>query len=190
VLTCLIGRHLGSPIGLSLDHFDLRDLAASLLHHLCQKYARVSHNLKPRLARSCLKNFLDPRKPLGTHYGAIWGLHAIGGAEVVRSLVVPNLKEFEAVLEEMLGDGNSNGNGIGSGVKKAEAEKVMQAILGVLGSLTEGQGGENDVEMVNGHGEAAVEEMRGRLVDKVGELVGTRIADSGHLQLAKAVLES
>jgi transcription initiation factor TFIID subunit 6 len=117
------------------------------------------------------------------------GLHAIGGAEVIRSLVVPNLKEFEVLLkEEMRGEGSSNGNGIGVGVKKAEAEKVMQAILGVLGSLIEE--GKKDVEMVNGDSETAVEEMRDRLVDKVGELVGTRIADSGHVQLAKAVLES
>ena len=101
---------------------------------------------------------------------------------------MPNLKEFEALLkEEMRGEGSSNGNGIGVGVKKAEAEKVMQAILGVLGSLIEE--GEKDVDMVNGDGET-VEEMRDRLVDKVGELVGTRIADSGHVQLAKAVLES
>jgi transcription initiation factor TFIID subunit 6 len=102
---------------------------------------------------------------------------------------VPNLKEFEALLkEEMRGEGSSNGNGIGVGVKKAEAEKVMQAILGVLGSLIEE--GEKDVEMANGDGETVVDEMRDRLVDKVGELVGTRIADSGHVQLAKAVLES
>jgi transcription initiation factor TFIID subunit 6 len=118
-------------------------------------------------------------------------LHAIGGAEVVRSLIVPNLKEFEVVLkEEIRGEGSSNGNGIGAGVKKAEAEKVVQVILGVLWSLVEGEERGKDVEMVNGHSEAAMEEMRGRLVDKVGELVGTRIADSGHVQLAKAVLES
>jgi transcription initiation factor TFIID subunit 6 len=118
-------------------------------------------------------------------------LHAIGGAEVVRSLIVPNLKEFEVVLkEEIRGEGSSNGNGIGTGVKKAEAEKVVQAILGALWSLVEGEERGKDVEMVNGHGEVAIEGMRGRLVDKVGELVGTRIADSGHVQLAKAVLES
>lgn len=110
---------------------------------------------------------------------------------MVRSLVVPNLKEFEAVLkEEMRGDGSSNGNGIGTGVKKAEAEKVIQAILNVLGSLIEVSEKEKDVEMVNGHSHAAMEEMRSRLVDKVGELVGTRIVDSGHLPLTKAVLES
>lgn len=104
---------------------------------------------------------------------------------------MPNLKEFEVVLkEEIRGEGSSNGNGVGAGVKKAEAEKVVQAILGVLWSSVEGEERGKDVEMVNGHSEAAMEEMRGRLVDKVGELVGTRIADSGRVQLAKAVLES
>jgi transcription initiation factor TFIID subunit 6 len=118
-------------------------------------------------------------------------LHAIGGAEVVRSLVVPNLKEFEILFkEEIRGEGSINGNGIGTGVKKAEAEKVMQAILGGLGSLVDEEGREKDVEMVNGDNDTAMEEMRDRLVDKVGELVGTRIADSGHVPLAKAVLES
>lgn len=118
------------------------------------------------------------------------GLHAIGGAEVVRSLIVPNLKEFEVLLkEEMRGEASANGNGIGGGVKSAEAEKVIQVIIGVLGSLIDGEERQRDVEMVNGNGEAAMERMRDRLVDKVGELVGTRIADSGHVQLAKAVLE-
>lgn len=104
---------------------------------------------------------------------------------------MPNLKEFEVLLkEEIRGEGSINGNGIGTGVKKAEAEKVMQAILGVLGSLIDEEEREKDVDMVNGDNENAMEEMRDRLADKVGELVGTRIADSGHVQLAKAVLES
>lgn len=97
--------------------------------------------------------------------------------------MLPNLKEFETLLkDEVQGDG----------MKKAEAEKVVEAILNVLGSLVEGEEGgrEKDVEMVNGHRDAAMEEMRSALVDKVGELVGTRIAESGHVQLAKAVLES
>ncbi|KAJ9644247.1 histone H4-like TAF Taf6, SAGA complex subunit [Knufia peltigerae] len=174
VLTCLIGRTLGSGIG-SLDHYDLRDLAASLLGHLCNKYSKHSHNLKPRLARSCLKTFLDPTKPLGSHYGAILGLKAIGGAEVVRQLIVPNLKAYGELLEEDITT---------EGMKKPEAEKVMNAILNALGTLVD-----DDVPTMNGHSAEALNNMRTRLVEKVGPVVGNRIADSGHTRLAKAVLD-
>ncbi len=136
VLTCLIGRTLGTGIG-ALDHYDLRDLAASLLGHLCHKYSKYSHNLKPRLARSCLKTFLDPKKPYGSHYGAILGLKAIGGAEVVRQLIVPNLKAFGELLEEDIQD---------QGLKRVEAEKVVSAIMNALGTLVD-----DDVTMMNGH---------------------------------------
>lgn len=174
VLTCLIGQTLGSGIG-ALDHYDLRDLAASLLGHLCHKYSKYSHNLKPRLARSCLKTFLDPKKPYGSHYGAILGLRAIGGAEVVRQLIVPNLSAYGELLEEDMQD---------SSMKKAEAEKVVSAIMNALGTLVD-----DDVLMVNGHSEASAANVRTKLVDKLGEVIGGRIADSGHARLAKAVLE-
>lgn len=174
VLTCLVGRRLGSGVE-PLDHFDLRDLAASLVGLICRKYSHSSHTLKPRLARSCLKDFLDPGKPFGTHYGAIIGLHAIGGPEVVRALVVPNLKNYENLIRDELVD---------NGPRKAEAEKVMFAIIRVLSSLLDERS-----PMTNGHSGQKVDELKQKLVDKVGELVGTRIAESGQLQLAHAVLE-
>ncbi|EHY54192.1 histone H4-like TAF Taf6, SAGA complex subunit [Exophiala dermatitidis] len=175
VLTCLTGRSLGSGIG-SLDHYDLRDLAASLLGHLCRKYSKYSHNLKPRLARSLLKTFLDPKKPAGSHYGAILGLKAIGGPEVVRQLIVPNLKAFTELLEDDLQD---------QGVKKAEAEKVVSAIFNALGTLVD-----DEIPLLtNGHSVESENELRKKLVDKVGPVIGNRIADSGHTKLAKAVLQ-
>ncbi|RMZ87270.1 hypothetical protein DV736_g5500, partial [Chaetothyriales sp. CBS 134916] len=184
VLTCLIGRHLGTRNG-SLDHFDLRDLAASLLKHLCDKFGKFSHGLKPRLARSCLKTFLDPTKPFGAHYGALLGLKAVGGVEVVRKLVVPNLKDFgDDLLKEALKPGSPN---------TAEAEKVLSALANALQSLVE----EDSTLMngINGHGQNGVNsdgqaEMRVKLVDKVGDVIGNRIADSGHTDLMKALLES
>ena len=175
VLTCLIGRTLGSGIG-SLDHFDLRDLAASLLAHLCRKYAKSSKTLKPRLARSCLKNFLAPRKPFGTHYGAILGLSAAGGPDAVRVLIVPNLKEYEGLIREEIASTGTP--------QQAEAEKVVTAIFNVLGSLVE-----DGVPMMNGHTDEAAAEIGRKLIDNVGHLVGSRIADSDHIQLAKAVLD-
>ncbi|KKY15913.1 putative transcription initiation factor tfiid complex 60 kda subunit [Phaeomoniella chlamydospora] len=173
VLTCLIGRNLGSGIG-ALDHFDLRDLAASLIELLCKKYSKSSPNLKQRLARSCLKNFLDPNKPYGTHYGAILGLEAVGGAEVVRALVIPNLKEYESLIREEIQ---------ANGPRKAEGEKVLGAILRVLASLVD-----DNQPLMNGHSEEAAEEMRMQLIDKIGELVGSRVAESGRTQLARAIL--
>ncbi len=175
VLTCLIGRALDSGIG-TPDHYDLRDLAASLLGHLCSKYSKDSHNLKPRLARYCLRTLLDPKKPFGSQYGAILGLKAIGGAMVVRQLIVPNLKAYGERLEEDISS---------EGMKKAEAEKVISAILNALGALVD----DDDVPMMNGHSDAAMNQMRTKLAEKVGTVVGNRIGDSGHTRLAKAVLE-
>ncbi|KIV92732.1 hypothetical protein PV10_04003 [Exophiala mesophila] len=171
VLTCLTGRNLGSG---GLEHFSLRDLAASLLGHLCGKYSKYSHNLKPRVARSCLKTFLDPKKPLGSHYGAVLGLKAVGGAEVVRQLVLPNLKAFDELLQE----------GVQEGGKKEEVQKMLDAITNALGTLVD-----DDLPMMNGHSEESAAEQRSKLIDKIGEVIGGHIADLGHSQLAKVVLE-
>lgn len=175
VLTCLIGRNLGTNT-VPLDHFELRDLAASVLGLLCKKYSKSSHNLKPRLARSCLKNFLDPGKPFGTHYGSILGLHAIGGPEVVRALIIPNLKDYDTILKDEL---------LSSGPRRTEAEKVLSAIMNVLLSLVD-----ESIPAVNGHTDEAAADLQKNLVSKIGEIVGNRIAESGHVELARAVLES
>ena len=181
VLTCLTGRNLGpgaaanvsaNAAGSSpLDHFDLRDLAASLLKHLCNKYTKHANNLKPRLARTCLKTFLDPRKTLGAHYGAILGFGAVGGGEVVRSLVIPNLKEYEDVLRGPL-------SGAEGDIKKAEAEKVVSAILRVLETLAG-----DDVPMMNGHSSADEDALK----EKVGEIIAAKVVDD--VRLARAILE-
>lgn len=181
VLTCLTGRNLGpgaaanagaNAAGSSpLDHFELRDLAASLLKHLCSKYTKFSHNLKPRLARTCLKTFLDPRKTLGAHYGAILGFGAVGGGEVVRSLVVPNLKEYEDVLREPL-------SGAEGDIKKAEAERVIGAVMKVLETLSS-----DDVPMTNGHSSADEDALK----EKVGEIIAAKVMDD--VRLARAILE-
>lgn len=188
VLTCLTGRNLGSGANANIttagtngtgpnpmDHFELRDLAAALLKHLCSKYGKFSHNLKPRLARSCLKTFLDPRKTLGAHYGAILGFKAVGGGEVVRSLVIPNLKEYEEVLR-------GPASGLEGEQKKAEAEMVIRAIEQALETILD-----TDVPMMNGHAEddGALKE---QLAAKIGETLADRIVDNH--RLAKAVLDT
>jgi len=94
---------------------------------------------------------------------------------VVRSLIVPNLKDFEELLQDEQQ----------SSLKKEEAEKVIVAIINVLGSLVD-----EDLPMINGHTDNATANLRTRLNVKVGEVIGSRIADSGHIPLVKAVLEA
>jgi transcription initiation factor TFIID subunit 6 len=173
-LTCLIGRQLGGAADLA-EQFALRDLAASLLALITKKYSHSSHMLKPRLVRSCLKSFLDPAKPFGSHYGAIIGLQAVGGAEVVRVLILPNLSDYSKLLADGLEDS----------ARRPAAERVLGALLAVLASLNDGR-----PSLTNGHPAVVTEELRSRLVDKVGDLIAEKIAEAGEVQLAYVILEA
>lgn len=175
ILTCLIGRQLGVNADLS-EQFALRDLAASLIGLIAKKYSHSSHALKPRLARSCLKSFLDPMKPFGAHYGAMIGLHAVGGTEAVRVLILPNLQTYSKLLQDALTDDNP---------RRPEAERVLNALLALLGSLRE-----NCLPLANGHPPVFTDDLRDKLGSKVGELLAGRIANSGDVQLAHAILNA
>lgn len=126
VLTCCTGKYLGptaqtassnassetlNGIGANghnsngLDHFRLRQLAASILSRICQKYGSSNQGLKSRIARTCLRQFMDVGKPLGTHYGALLALLIITGNEGMKMLVLPNLRIYnDDVLKGALGD--------------------------------------------------------------------------------------
>lgn len=176
VLTCLVGRHLGSAPD-PLSHHPLRSIAAALLGSLCKKYAKSSHTLKPRLARTCLKHFLDPTKPLGANYGGIIGLEAIGGTEVIRALILPNVKEYESLIREPLED-------VGS-PKQVEAEAVLTALVGALQVLEE-----DTVDEMKGLTNGNDEGQRQRLEEKVGPLVAGRVFAMGRPKFVKALLEA
>ncbi|KAL9633376.1 MAG: hypothetical protein Q9164_004732, partial [Protoblastenia rupestris] len=155
ILTCLVGRNLGSPSSDPLSSYPLRQTAASLFKLITKRYSKSSQMLKPRLARTCLKHFLDPTKPLCSQYGGIIGLQAVGGVEVVRALVVPNLKEYESVIRDAL-EGMDEG-------KRREGEMVVQALMQALAELEgESVGAVNG--LVNGH----ASEMKGALEEKIG----------------------
>ncbi|KAH1488492.1 hypothetical protein LV164_003695 [Aspergillus fumigatus] len=175
ILTCLIGRQLGGNADLS-EQFALRDLAGSLLGLISKKYSHSSHTLTPRLARSCLKTFLDPSKPFGAHYGAIIGLHAVGGTEAVRVLILPNLSTYATLLADGMAEDNP---------RRPEAEKVLGALLAVLSTLREGR-----KTLANGHGAIVTDELRERLNAKVGDIIASRIVDAGEVQMVYAILEA
>ena len=195
VLTCCTGKHLGpsahqAPSNASsetlngnnlnghgsnfLAHFELRDFAASILSKMCKNYSSSNQSLKPRIARICLKQFLDPHKPLGSHYGALRALLSIAGPDGMKILVLPNLRIYDDVLKEALGDES----------KKAEAERVLALILQSLGGLERPR----NTPRVNGVGN--LEALRERLVDKVGEVVAERVIAGGRSQVAQLLLET
>lgn len=156
-----------------MEQFALRDMAASLLGRIAKKYSHSSHMLKPRLVRSCLKTFLDPSKPFGAHYGAILGLQSVGGSDVVRVLVIPNLSEYSKLLSDGLDDP----------ARRSAAERVLSALLVVLVSLRS-----NTQSLTNGH--TVTDDVRSRLADKVGEILAAKIVEAGEVQLAHIILEN
>lgn len=198
ILTCLIGRRLGNGNNATgvvssadaLAHFSLRDISASLLLTIARKYGKSSNTLKPRLARTCLRHFLDPNKLFGSHYGALVGLQGLTGSEGVRTLVLPNLKDYESLV---LRDGMAADEG-----KKAEAEMVVKAIMAGLESLEHdsrvmlrlSNGSKRNAEDGNGNGDEEKRRDRARLVDVVGEIIGDRVLQTGRPSLVRAILSS
>ena len=127
ILTCLLSRRLGFESHEELaNQYQLRELSASLIGLISKKYGKSSHQLRPRLARTCLKYFLDPSKPLAVHYGAISGLLSVGGSEAVRQLIIPNLKPYEDLLTKAQNEG---------GYGNIEVEMVIGAIMKAISSL-------------------------------------------------------
>ena len=174
VLTCLVSPRLGASSN-PLEHYPLRALAASLLGLIAKKYAKSSHILKPRLARTCLKHFLDPNKPFAVHYGAILGIQAVGGREAVRVLIVPNLKDYGKLLQEAIEGGTP---------AKADAEMTIGAVLGVLEKLEDEAG----MNLTNGY--SVSEQENTKLVEKVGGLLSSRIVGLGRPHLVQVLLET
>ena len=132
--------------------------------------------LKPRLARTCLKHFLDPTKPLGANYGGIIGLQAVGGPEAVRALIVPNLKEYEELVKDAI-DSMDEG-------KKNEGEIVIRVLLEALVLLEE-----DSVGSVNGFANEHAAERKEELGKKIGDLFAERILELGRSRLVKAIME-
>jgi len=172
ILTCMVGKRLGDPT--TSQHYALRDYAASLIKLLCCRFGESSHTLRPRLTRACLKHFLDPTKPLGTHYGAIVGLAAIGGRECVRRLVLPNIKLYEQVLKPELEEDSG---------QRRDAGMVVEAIFNVLKLLDE-----DETDIPNRMQDN--EEVKAALVDKLGDVLAERIWKEGKSGMVQAILDT
>ncbi|KAJ2799639.1 histone H4-like TAF Taf6, SAGA complex subunit [Coemansia furcata] len=96
LLTCLVSKRLCESY--TEDHWSLRDGAAEQIAEICQQFGQSYHTLQARIARTLLRAFLDPTKPLTTHYGAIVGLTKLG-VSIVKVLVLPNIKTYMSLLD-------------------------------------------------------------------------------------------
>ncbi len=124
ILTCLVAKRLGDPQrSTSRQTYAVRDLAASLLSLILERFCKSYSTLKPRITRALLKAYLDNKKPFTTHYGAITGLRVMGH-EVVRAIVVPNLRLYaDVLLQPALADPQRDSS------ERQDAEKVLEAIM-------------------------------------------------------------
>ncbi|KAL9084816.1 MAG: hypothetical protein Q9165_007884 [Trypethelium subeluteriae] len=184
-MTCLIGRHLGTASDTPQSVFALRDLACSLVLSLIKKYSSSTVSLKPRVARTCLRNFLDSHKPLGTIYGALIGLTKTMGKEGVRQLILPNCALIDArLIKPAVNEGDER--------KKFEADMVVAAFLRALEVLESNTG--EIKEGVNGHAtqEKREDYVKEKLAASLGEVLGNKVFefDKQRPKFVEAVLEN
>ncbi|BBG99930.1 TATA BOX ASSOCIATED FACTOR II 59 [Prunus dulcis] len=125
VVTCLVAKRLGNRF--ADNHWELRDFTANLVASICKRFGHVYNTLQSRLTKTLVNAFLDPKRTLTQHYGAIQGLAALGPS-VVRLLVLPNLESYLRLLEpELLLDKQKNE------MKRHEAWRVYGALLNAAG---------------------------------------------------------
>lgn len=126
VITCLVAKRLG---GRAVEnHWELRDFTASLVAFICKRFGHTYQNLQPRVTRTLLHAFLDPKRALTQHYGAIRGLSALG-SRVVRLLVLPNLELYLHLLAPELSPETQQNE-----MKRYEAWRVYGALLNASGA--------------------------------------------------------
>jgi transcription initiation factor TFIID subunit 6 len=189
ILTCCIGGKLGptnqpAPSNASTetlggavpdysraasDAFYLRTFAAHLLRNICRKYSSSNQGLKSRIARTCLKQFMDPDKSVGTHFGALQALLLVlGPADALRGLILPNMKMYsEDFLAKKLADEST----------RHDAEILLDVLVGSFPALVP-KGVRERAEKAKTEGSYQapnLDEVRERLVDKVGDLVAGRL---------------
>ncbi|KAL9244010.1 hypothetical protein vseg_017830 [Gypsophila vaccaria] len=125
VVTCLVAKRLGNRM--ADNHWELRDFTAKLVASICKRFGHAYNNLQPRLTKTLVNAFLDPKRAITQHYGAIQGLAALG-PNVVRHLILPNLQPYLRLLEpEMLLETQKNE------MKRHEAWRVYGALLHAAG---------------------------------------------------------
>lgn len=178
VLTCLLGRRLGSESGSDAikEQYQLREMAASLIGQIANKYCTSNKLLRPKLTRSCLKAFLNPNMPPQVWYGAILGILAAGGPEAIKVLVLCNLKAFDSTMLQPLREKGESSS--------LDFEMVVGAILKAVQSLSE------EDTMMDGINGVSNDREAGQIKDFLGDIIGERVVRLANHQVNQAVLDA
>lgn len=156
------------------DHYALRDQAASILSHICKKYSSSNQGLKARIARTCLKQFMDPKKSFGTHYGALQALILIVGiTEAMKVLILPSMKIYNDSLK----------TGLEVDDTRNDAERMVNLLVN---SFTAYQRSLPNRLVTNGTTD--VEGLREQLDKRIGEVLTERLVSQNKLAEAQAIL--
>jgi transcription initiation factor TFIID subunit 6 len=155
------------------DAFYLRTLAAHLLKDICRKHASSNQGLKSRIARTCLKQFMDPDKSVGTHFGALQALLLVLGAgDALRGLILPNIKMYnDDFLSKKLTDQST----------RHDAEILLAVLVGSFPALVpKSMREKKQREQQQGTYNAPdLDDLREQLVNKVGNLVAAHMIQKG-----------
>jgi len=195
VLTCCTGNNLGprprqAPIhafsdhlngsgsnghGTGLkDHHELRNKAASILKYICRKYSSSNQGLKARIARTCLKQFMDPKKSFGAHYGALQALVLILGIdEAMKMLILPNVKIYNDLLKAGLEDEGRRG----------EAERMVGLFMNSFEAFASNR------RRLATDDAGELESLRDRLNDRIGDVLTDQLVSHNKVREAQAILE-
>lgn len=198
ILTCCTGKHLGptktQPVSSTAssetlngngangygqstyDHFELRRFAASLLSRICQKHATTNQGLKSRVARTCLKQFLDFNKSIGTHYGALQALlTVVGPVEAMKMLVLPNLKMYnDDFLKREAADDN----------KRHDVDQLIALFMGAFTALS------RKATRRATNGATNLENMRDALTEKIGDVLTEQLILKNKVAEAQTILDT
>ncbi|CAO3689655.1 unnamed protein product [Umbelopsis ramanniana] len=168
IISCMVGKRIcENPKD---DHWSVRDFAARLMALVCQRYGKSYHTMQPRITKTLLHAFLDVKKPITTHYGAIVGLSQLG-REVIRTVILPNTKAYaDNILREPLqADGT---------IRQLEASKCRDALTDSLLILIE----EDKQAQIDSGEEQAMEDLddvdeatKASVKDTIGDIIGEQL---------------
>mmetsp|Transcript_29538 Transcript_29538/g.82548 ORF Transcript_29538/g.82548 Transcript_29538/m.82548 type:complete len:499 (-) Transcript_29538:15-1511(-) len=153
ILTCVLGKRICADR--SENHWALRDDAAELVSIVCRQRGRNFAMLQSRVAHTLVHAFMDMKKPLTTHYGAIVALAGLGH-NVTQLLIVPNARTY---VSEVL-DRKRKVSFV-SLPEREEADRVYHALLAACGGFLRAAMLAPSVHRVAGGGSGAAAEAEG-----------------------------